>query len=105
MTIDQKPPALLAKISMEPRELEEKLWSAYRLGVASGLKKAGHDPRPEPIMPQCPKHPKVPLWLEAHATADGSWLYCSFCRQDAQAKKTDTLRALHPVRLMKEKKL
>src|SRR5690348_3246155 len=91
-----QPPALISKVSLTPQELQDRFWSAYRLGVAAGLRKAGHIPNPEPIMPQCPIH-KIPLWSEPHPTADGSWLYCAFCRQDARSSEhrhTDSLKKI-----------
>lgn len=104
MAIEQRPhqpPALISKISLTPQELEERLRSVYRIGVAEGIRKASagqvHN---QPVMPTCPRHCGVPLWLEAHGpSANGNWLYCPFCRQDAQAavrpRQTEGLRKIH----------
>lgn len=95
----QKPPALKATLTMTPQELEERLRAMWRLGFAKGIQEANKDQiHNQQIMPTCPTHPKVPLWLESHATADGGWLYCPFCRQDAKSSEhrhTDSLRKIH----------
>ncbi len=81
----QPPPATL---TLTKNDLEQRLWSAYRLGCANGLKKA----QPVQVLtPTCPVHVAVPLWSEEHPTKDGSWLYCPFCRQDALKRDTGAL--------------
>ena len=97
-----QPPALRATLTMTPQELEDKLRSVYRLGVAKGIRLAEEGQiHNQPVMPTCPRHPKVPMWMEAHPTRDGSWLYCPFCRQDARSAEYRHTEALRKIELRK----